>query len=493
VNPPSPWRPGTHSGPVRILVVDDNDALRTAVAMALGEKWPGVVEARDGETAIELISDPGEASFDAILCDLRLPGADGFQVLRFAREANPDAAFLLMTAFPTIENAVEAMREGAYDFIHKPFQKPFDLDPLELRVQRAVEHARRLAEVSDLRTLATGASDEFIVAESEAMQAALETAKRVAGIRSTVLLTGETGTGKEVIASLIHTNSPRASGPFIKVNCAALPETLLESELFGHERGAFTGAERQRIGHFEQASGGTLLLDEIAETSPSTQAKLLRVLQDREFYRLGGTRAQTTNARIIAATNRDPGAALLDGSLREDLYYRINVIEIHLDPLRDRREDIEPLAEHYRERFARELGSTCSGFSAAAISRMNAHSWPGNVRELRNAIERAVLLSNASQIDAADIDLKSSSSAADSEWTMELPPNGVSLQTVQRALVVAALRRTGYVQKDAAQLIGVSKRKLNYMIQQMGLVHPSWRRNRQNPGSDSTATPEPNK
>ncbi len=485
-----PWRPGTDFRPVRLLVVESDDALRTAVVLLLREKGSCVVEAGDGETAIELISRAGEAPFDVILCDLPLPRADGMQVQRAARKHTPAAAFLLLTAFASVENAVEAMRNGVFDVI----EKPFDLDQLALRVHRAVEHARLHAEVSEPPAQLSGGADDFIVANSQAMRDAVETAKRVADIGSTVLLTGETGTGKEVIAALIHANSPRASGPFIKVNCAALPETLLESELFGHERGAFTGAERRRIGHFEQASGGTLLLDEIAETAPTTQAKLLRVLQDREFYRLGGTRAQKTNARIITATNRDLAAALRDGSLREDLYYRINVIEIHLEPLRDRREDIEPLAEHYRERFARELGRTCTEFSAAALSRMNAYPWPGNVRELRNAIERAVLLSDGSRIEASDFELKTTGRAgADSEWRIELPPNGLSLHTVQRALVLAALRRTGFVQKDAAQLIGVSKRKLNYMIAQMGLVHPSWRRNRSNPEPDAAATPESSK
>ncbi len=484
---PSRDRVEASPGPARILVVEDNDALRTAVVLALRENWSCVSEASDGTGAIESIVDAAERPFDVILCDLRLPGADGTQVLRAARERDSRTAFLLMTAFATIDNAIEAMRDGAFDFI----QKPFDLSELELRVRRAVEHVRLLFEVSELRTQVSGLHEGFVVANSFAMRDAVATAKRVAGIRSTVLLTGETGTGKEVIAGLIHAHSPRASGPFIRVNCAALPETLLESELFGHEHGAFTGAERQRIGYFEQARGGTLLLDEIAETSPATQAKLLRVLQDREFYRLGGTHPQRSDARIIAATNRDLSKALLDGSLREDLYYRINVISIHLEPLRERREDIETLAEHYRERFARELGRGCTGFTKAAVSRMLAHPWPGNVRELRNAVERAVLLSDTAQIDAAGIDLEAAGAKdADSEWQLDMPAKGVSLHTVERALVLAALHRTGFVQKDAAQLIGVSKRKLNYMIQRMGLVHPSWRRNRVDPESGSVASHE---
>lgn len=464
--------------PARILVVEDNEALREAIVMVLGEQWSSVIEVSDGQSAIEMIAD--SERFDVVLCDLRLPGPDGTQIQRATQQRDSRTAFVLMTAFATVDNAIAAIQRGAFDFI----QKPFDLEELELRVRRAVEHGRLLEEVSELRCQVSGVRDDFIVANSEAMRSAVATAKRVAGIRSTVLLTGETGTGKEVIAGLIHSHSSHAARPFIKVNCAALPETLLESELFGHERGAFTGADHQRVGRFEQANGGTLLLDEIAETSPATQAKLLRVLQDQEFYRLGGTAVQRTSARIIAATNRDLDQALRDGSLREDLYYRINVIEIHLQPLRERREDIKALAERYRERFSLELGRLCTGFTDAAISRMESYSWPGNVRELRNAVERAVLLSDGTQIDVADIHLESPRHhRGDAEWEIKLPPNGVSLHTVERALVLAALRRTGFVQKDAAQLIGVSKRKLNYMIQRMELVHPSWRRNRATPDS----------
>ena len=470
-----PFAPGKQ--PARILVVEDNDALRTAIVMALLEQWTRVVDVSDGQSAIEIIADRESKPFDVVLCDLRLPGADGTEVQRATHERDPHTAFVLMTAFSTVDNAVAAIQRGAFDFI----QKPFDLDQLELRVRRAVEHGQLLEEVSDLRSQVSGLREDFVVANSEAMRNAVATAKRVADIRSTVLLTGETGTGKEVIASLIHAHSSRAAGPFIKVNCAALPETLLESELFGHERGAFTGADQRRIGRFEQANGGTLLLDEIAETSQATQAKLLRVLQDQEFYRLGGTTVQKTSARIIAATNRNLDQALRDGSLREDLYYRINVIEIHLQPLRERREDIRDLAERYRERFSLELGRHCTGFTDAALSRMEAYAWPGNVRELRNGVERAVLLSEG-QIDVADVHLENPGLGnGDGEWQIKLPPNGLSLHTVERALVLAALHRTGFVQKDAAQLIGVSKRKLNYMIQRMGLVHPNWRRNREDP------------
>ncbi len=330
-----------------------------------------------------------------------------------------------------------------------------------------------------------------VVACSAAMREVVATAERVAAIRSTVLLSGETGTGKEVVASLIHNHSPRRHAFFVKVNCAALPETLLESELFGHEVGAFTGADRERVGHFEAASGGTLLLDEIAETSPATQAKLLRVLQEQEFYRLGGTRPIATQARIVAATNRDLGTALRSGALREDLFYRLNVIAIHLPPLRDRREDIEPLAQRSARRFAREFNRPPPEISREALSILQAHPWSGNVRELENAIERAVLLCKGGVLQADDLRLPSAPGSLDPEhWRIELPPGGLSLQTVERALVIAALERADFVQKDAAALIGVSKRKLNYMIERMGLVHPRWRKNRDTRDAERGTNPE---
>jgi DNA-binding NtrC family response regulator len=393
---------------------------------------------------------------------------------------------LLMTAYGSIETAVEAMRSGAFDFV----QKPLDLDQLELRVARGVDHRRLLYEVTELRAeQAARQASEQIIGESPALRTALDLARRVAPTRSTVLITGETGTGKELIAGLIHRASPRAEGPLVKVNCAALPETLLESELFGHERGAFTGADRQRIGRFEEANGGTLFLDEVGDTSRATQAKLLRVLQEQRFHRLGGSKLLRTDARIISATNHDLGARIAEGLFREDLYFRLNVIRIHLPPLRERPEDLVDLAHHFLRELGSEARQPIRGFTEAALAKIRGHDWPGNVRELHNALERSVLMAEGPRIDAEDLSILGGRSALDDRgWRRELPAEGISLRGVEQELVIEALERTGYVQKDAAALIGVSRRKLNYMIHRMGITHPAWRRNR---GSESAAGQKP--
>ena len=321
-----------------------------------------------------------------------------------------------------------------------------------------------------------------IVAESRAMRDVLDSVRRVAPLPTTVLLTGETGTGKDFVAGLLHRLSSRASGPFVKVSCAALPETLLESELFGHERGAFTGADRVRIGRFEQASHGTLFLDEIGDTSPATQVKLLRVLEEREFHRLGGVETLFTQARIVAATHRDLAGAVREGRFRADLFFRLDVIAIPLAPLRQRREDIVPLAQHFLADVSRETGRIDGAlprrqFREAALERMRRLPWRGNLRELRNAVERAFLMGESEWIEAEDLPEPALGAPATS-WRVELPPDGIALADVERELVLLALEQAGYVQKEAARLLRISRRKLNYMIQRMGLTHPSWRRNR---------------
>jgi two-component system response regulator HydG len=471
----------------RILVVEDNDALRRGILLALRESFSTVDGVAAGDEAIRRVADPAAPPYDVVLSDLRLPGADGLAVLRAARERDARTSVLLMTAYGSVETAVEAMRAGAFDFV----EKPVDLDQLELRVARAIEHQKLLHEVSVLRAEreARRAGDEIIGA-SDALRSVTDLARRVAPTRSTVLLTGETGTGKELVAGLIHRASPRASGPFVKVNCAALPETLLESELFGHERGAFTGADRRRPGRFEEASGGTLLLDEIGDVSGAIQAKLLRVLQDQEFHRLGGSQTLRTDARIVAVTNSDLEDRVAEGSFREDLYFRLNVIRIHVPPLRERPEDLLDLAHHFLREFRRTLQVGLEGFSEGALARLAAHDWPGNVRELRNTIERATLLATGPRLRSRDIVLSAARARGpQGGWRAELPPEGLALSEMERTLVLESLRRTDFVQKDASRLLGVSRRKLNYMIRRMGITHPSWRRNRApDPDRDDDST-----
>ncbi len=468
---------------VRILVVEDNDALRSGICLALRDSWGEVDEESDGERALGRLADSATAPYDLIITDLRLPGADGMSILRAALELCRDTSVIVMSAYGSIETAVEAMRLGAFDFV----QKPFAVEQLELCVARAGDRVRSAARGRGFPAPASDAVTlKNVVAESRAMRDAIELARRVANTRSTVLITGATGTGKEIVAGLVHAFSDRSRESFVKVNCAALPETLLESELFGHERGAFTGADRVRIGRFEQATGGTLFLDEIGDMTGATQAKLLRVLQDQEFYRLGGTRALRTDARIVAATNRDLAEAKRTGGFREDLYFRLDVIGIYLPPLRERPEDLLALAERLLDEFARKLDRPVRRFGASALDRIRTYAWPGNVRELSNVLERAVLTCQGVTIEADDLVVPGAAGLGRTQgWRPELPPEGISLRDVERRLVVAALERTGHVQKDAAELLHVSRRKLNYMIQRMGLTHPTWRRNR---GPESRTT-----
>ena len=478
----------------RILVVEDNERLRRGIARALAEAGAKVEQAEAGDEAIDRLRGAG-VPFDAVVTDLRLPGAPGLEVLDAARQQSTRTAVLLMTAYGSIDNAVEAMRRGAFDFV----QKPFELEQLELRVTRALEHGRLVREVHHLRAeRAERLGSNKLIGTSQALRAAVELAQRVAASPSTVLVTGETGTGKELIAGLIHERSPRASAPFVKVNCAALPETLLESELFGHERGAFTGADRRRVGRFEQADGGTLFLDEIGDLATTTQAKLLRVLQEREFHRLGATHAIEVDVRIIAATNQRLEREIEAKRFREDLYFRLNVIRIPLPALRERPEDIELLAVHFLDEFSHEMGRSVRGFGDDALRRMRGYSWPGNVRELRNVVERAVLLSEGERIE--EVDLEGARSGGE-EHPQRVPPpparDGVlavgedwqaqclTLKEAEKRLVRAALQESDWVQKDAAALLGISRRKLNYMIQRIGITHPSWRRNRQRTGEQA--------
>src|SRR6187200_1777127 len=390
----------------RILVADDHDSLRRGIVRALTDAHHDVDEAANGNIAIEKLH---EGAYDVVLSDLKMGGSDGMDVLRTAKTLHPSCAVILMTAFGSVNTAVEAMKIGAFDYV----QKPFEIEEMEVKIAKALEHKRLKNELDYLRGARQETYDfEKIVGNSDALQRVLGVVKKVAKSNTTVLIHGETGTGKELIAGAIHHNSLRAARNFVKVNCAALQENLLESELFGHEKGAFTGADRQRIGRFEQADGGTLFLDEIGDMSPSTQAKILRVLQEHEFERLGGTRTLRVDVRVITATNRNLPQMVASGQFREDLYYRLNVVSIDMPPLRERKEDISQLANFFLRRFAGELKKKVDGLSPDALKLLMRYNWPGNIREFENAIERAVLLTEGPQLSNADLRLGELSTSA---------------------------------------------------------------------------------
>jgi DNA-binding NtrC family response regulator len=456
----------------RILVADDHDALRRGLALALSAAGHEVEEASNGNAALERLH---ESYFDVVVSDLKMGGSDGLDVLRTTKALHPTVSVILMTAFGTVNTAVEAMKIGAFDYV----QKPFEIEEMEVKIEKALELKRLRHELDYLRNEQQETYDfEKIVGNSEALQRVLGVVKKVAKSNSTVLIHGETGTGKELIAGAIHHNSLRAARNFVKVNCAALQENLLESELFGHEKGAFTGADRQRIGRFEQADGGTLFLDEIGDMSPSTQAKILRVLQEHEFERLGGTRTIRVDVRLIAATNRDLPAMVAAGGFREDLYYRLNVVSIQTPPLRERKEDILALAMSFLRRYGNELKKRLDGVDPEAQKLLMRYNWPGNIRELENAIERAALLAERSVVTADDLRLGDAAQGATmsrESAVVRIPPTGIPLEDVERQALTEALKMANWVQKDAADLLSISPRVMNYKIKTLKIELPKRR------------------
>jgi Nif-specific regulatory protein len=457
----------------RILVADDHDALRRGLALSLTTAGHDVDEAPNGNAALERLH---EGYFDVVVSDLKMGGSDGLDVLRTTKQLHPTASVILMTAFGSVTTAVEAMKHGAFDYV----QKPFELEEMEVKVEKALELKRLRNELDYLRNERQENYDfDKIVGGSESLGRVLGVVRKVAKSNSTVLIRGETGTGKELIAGAIHHNSLRAARNFVKVNCAALQENLLESELFGHEKGAFTGADRQRIGRFEQADAGTLFLDEIGDMSPSTQAKILRVLQEHEFERLGGTRTLKVDVRLIAATNRDLSAMVQSGHFREDLYYRLNVVSIEMPPLRERKDDIVPLAQTFIRKFAGELKKKIDGLEPEAQKLLMRYNWPGNIRELENTIERAILLAEGRAIASIDLRLgeaPASSGAQNHASVVKIPPTGIPLEDIERHALVEALKMSNWVQKDAAELLSISPRVMNYKIKTLGIEFPRGRR-----------------
>jgi two-component system, NtrC family, response regulator HydG len=457
----------------RILVADDHDVLRRGLVRGLTEAGHQVEEAANGNAAIERLHD---GVFDIVLSDLRMNGSDGMDVLRTTRALHPTTAVILMTAFASVNTAVDAMKIGAFDYV----QKPFEIEEMEVRIEKVLEMRRLTNELEYLRGPQSENYDfARIIGKSPALHKVLDIVTKVTKSNTTVLIRGETGTGKELIAGATHHNSLRASRNFVKVNCAALQENLLESELFGHEKGAFTGADMQRIGRFEQADGGTLFLDEIGDMSPNTQAKILRVLQEHEFERLGGTRTLRVDVRLIAATNRDLPAMVAAGTFREDLYYRLNVVSIEMPPLRERKDDIVPLANSFIKKLSVELKKPLDGLEPKAEKLLLRYNWPGNIRELQNSIERAMLLAEGRSIGVNDLrlgDTRSSGMGRDQGAVVKIPPTGMPLEDIERNALTEALKMSNWVQKDAAELLSISPRVMNYKIKTLAIQFPRGRR-----------------
>jgi len=448
----------------RVLVVDDDSLSREFLVEATGALGMDVKSAASGQEALTRIS---EQNYDLVLSDMRMPGMDGLQLLAALREQRPELPVVMVTAHGSIETAVEAIRLGAADFLLKPCTP----DTLEMVLRRVADKERLEAENEYLRSELVGKETETVIARSPKMLETLRSATRIARSKGTVLITGESGTGKERVAHHIHMSSPRKDGPFIQVNCAALSEQLLESELFGHERGAFTGAHRAKPGRFELADGGTLLLDEIGEISPKLQAKLLRVLEEEEFERVGGTTTMRVDVRIIATTNRDLPHEIAEGNFREDLYYRLHVLPLALSALRERPEDVMPLAEHFADRYARQNGRPIPVFDAEAAQRLSSWSWPGNVRELENTIQRAVVMLNGDTIGSDDLafgpaavrtrtDDAAESDMDPEEALAELIANR-RMADVERVAILATLECTRGNKTEAARRLGLTARTLS--------------------------------
>ncbi len=445
-----------------ILIIEDEAKMRRLLELNLGEDGFKTLSAGDAETGLKMLaSEP----VHLVLTDLKLPGISGLEFLQTAKQQHPALPVVVMTAFGSVETAVEAMKAGATDYV----LKPFSLAEMRMVVHKELDNSRLREENRSLReALGQKYSHPNIVAVSPKMQEVLATVERVAPTNSTVLLGGESGVGKDLIARAIHEKSRRASGPFVKINSTAIPENLLESELFGYEKGAFTGATTSKPGKFELADIGTLFLDEIGDVPPAIQVKLLRVLQEREFERLGGTRTIKVDVRLLAATNRDLRAALEEKTFREDLYYRLNVVPIDIPPLRAHKEDIPALANLFLARFAKDSGRDLRGISPAALKVLMDHYWPGNVRELQNVIERASALTTGDQLEAADIQLDSPRNRPSSSSDRFLP-EGMTLDQWEDEMIRESLKRANGNKSQAARLLGLSRNALRYRLSKIGI------------------------
>ena len=441
----------------RILIVDDEANAREALAELLRDEGYETRTAADGSKGLAMLE-----TFrpDVVLTDLKMPVLDGIGLIEQGKPRAPHVAFIVMTAFGTIETAVDAVKKGAENYL----TKPLDVEAVSVLVGRAMEKANLFRHAADMRAqLDAKFSFGRILGTHPSMQRVLKTVAQVARSRATVLIHGESGTGKELIAAALHHNSPRKNQPFVKLNCAALAETLLESELFGHERGAFTGATGRREGRFMKADGGTLLLDEVSEIPMPVQVKLLRFLQEREFERVGGNETLSVDVRIVAATNRNLKEAVDQGRFREDLYYRLNVVQLDVPPLRARRSDIPVLAQHFLDRFAEENDRQIDSFSQEALRALRTYPWPGNVRELENAVERAVVLTEGNVIEVAQI--PSAYASGDGRDLGMLVP-GITMNELEKMAIRETLEAVGGSTAKAAELLGISRRKIQYRIRE---------------------------
>jgi len=450
----------------RILVVDDERSMQEFLEILFRREGYDVQAVGDVDSAVTAVESD---DFDVVITDLQMPERSGLELLTAVKETSPDTAVIVITAFASTDSAIAAMKEGAYDYVTKPFK----VDEIRVTVEKALEKKLLACENRRLRTaLRTQARSRSLIGHSAAMQRIFELVAQVADTRTTVLISGESGTGKELVARAIHDQSERAGSAFVAVNCGAIPENLLESELFGHVKGAFTGAVQSKEGLFESASGGTLFLDEVGELPVALQVKLLRAIQDKTIRRVGGTQDTRIDVRIISATNRDLADEVAAGRFREDLYYRLNVIQVHLPPLRERHDDIPLLVSHFVEKYADELGKTIEAVSDDAMERLLRHPFPGNVRELENVVERAVALSRGEEITAESLP-PNVLREPERSTAARIPADGVNLEELvndyERALLSEALRTSGGVKKRAAQLLGISFRSFRYRLEKLGL------------------------
>ena len=454
----------------RVLIVDDEAGVRESLRMVLKSDYEVLAAASAPEARDMLAAN----AVDVLLLDIIMPGVDGMQLLEELRSRHPQLPIIMLTATKTVKTAVQAMKLGAFHYI----TKPFDVDDLRAHLDKATEQAALVREVEELRTeVGRRYQLENIVGRSPRMQEVFKTVLTVAPLKTTVLITGESGTGKELIAKAIHYQSPRARRSLVTLNCAAIPETLLESELFGHEKGSFTDAHARKLGQFELAHEGTLFLDEIGEMGPATQAKLLRVLEHGEFLRVGGTKPISVDVRIIAATNRDLATAMKDGSFRADLYYRLNVVTVHLPGLRERRDDLNHLIRHFTQAKSREMGIPEKSFKPEAIDQLARYHWPGNVRELENLIERLLVLSEGQTIGLDDLPDQVRRSDQDPGSIKEQVLQGrkslgVAVDEFEREIILEALMQTDFNQTRAAEMLGTTRRILKYRMDKLGIDGP---------------------